>query len=434
MQQIVRWQPTKRQAQTTPRTVAAMSAPVALSPRRERWLLLVLAGVQFTTVLDFMIIMPLGPQFTQMFALTAAEFGVLVSSYTLAAGLSGLLAAFYIDRLGRKRLLLVLYALFGLAALFCSLAPSYFTLVVGRLLCGAFGGVLGSLLQTILVEVVPLQRRGRAMGAVMTAFSVASVLGVPASLWMTEHWGWHAPFAMTAVLCVLFGTLAASVLPPLQGHLRSASPMGTWQRLAEVLQDSNHRRAFATTALMMFGGFTVIPFLAINSQFGVGVTQQQLPLIYLTGGFVTLFTSRWVGRMTDFVGKKKAFAGMSLVLLLPMFVTTLLPFGTPLVLVLATSACFMAAMSGRMIPGMAVVGAAAHPAHRGTFMTLNASVQSAAMGAGAWVGGQLFSRSADGRLQHFWMTALVGAVAVLLSIWVSHRLVLHGVAPNSTSD
>ena len=162
-----------------------------LPPRRERWLLLTIAGIQFTHILDFMIMMPLGPQFTRLFGISDAQFGLLVSAYTLAAGVSGLAAATYVDRFDRKRLLLTLYGLFALATLACGLAPGYGFLMAARVAAGLFGGVLSALAQTIVADVVPFERRGRAMGIVMSSFSVSTVAGVPLGLLMSNHWGWH---------------------------------------------------------------------------------------------------------------------------------------------------------------------------------------------------------------------------------------------------
>lgn len=170
------------------------TAASALSRRRELWLLLTLAGIQFTHILDFMIMMPLGPQFTKLFAISDASFGLLVSAYTLAAGLSGLLAATYLDKFDRKKLLLVLYALFGSATLACGLAPDYPSLMSARVLAGVFGGVLSALTQTVVADVIPFERRGRAMAIVMTSFSVSTVAGVPAGLFLAAHLSWHAPF------------------------------------------------------------------------------------------------------------------------------------------------------------------------------------------------------------------------------------------------
>lgn len=399
-----------------------MSQP--LSSRRERWLLLTLAGVQFTHVLDFMIMMPLGPQFTRLFGITDAQFGLLVSAYTLAAGVSGLVAATYIDRFERKRLLLVLYTLFGLATMACGLATGYSSLMAARIAAGIFGGVLSALSQTIVGDVVPFERRGRAMGIVMTSFSVSTVAGVPLGLLIAAHLDWHAPFFGIALLCGLFALGAAFTLPRLTGHLRGPrhSALGG---LRQVLADPNHWKAFALSALMMFAGFTVIPYITLYMQANAGMTAQQIPYIYLCGGVVTLFTARLFGRMTDRRGKVQTFRLMAFAAMFPIVGITLVGHW-PLWQVLAVSTLFFMCMSGRMIPGMALLTSAAQPPLRGTFMTLNASVQSAAMGLAAFTGGVLVRRDASGLLQNYWHAAVLGAFASLLAIWLAGRLTLHG--------
>jgi predicted MFS family arabinose efflux permease len=399
--------------------------PQILSPRRELWLLFTLAGIQFTHILDFMIMMPLGPQFTALFRISDAQFGLLVSAYTLAAGFSGLVASTYIDRFGRKRLLLVLYVLFGLATLACGLAPTYGSLMAARIAAGVFGGVMSALSQTIVGDVIPFERRGRAMGIVMTSFSVATVAGVPLGLFLAAHLSWHAPFFGIAALCGVLALFAALTLPVLDDHLHGQNRPSVFGGIGTVLADRNHQKAFAFSALMMFAGFTVIPYITIYMQTNAGVRADQIPYVYLCGGVVTLFTARWFGRMTDRRGKVETFRLVGLAVIVPMVATTLVH-GTPLWVVLIISTLFFACMSGRMIPGMAILTSAANPQLRGTFMTLNASVQSAAMGVAAFVGGLIISRDAQGLVQNYWMAAVVGAAASLLALWMAGKLVLHG--------
>lgn len=396
-----------------------------LTPRRERWLLLTIAGVQFTHILDFMIMMPLGPQFTQLFGISDAQFGLLVSAYTLAAGVSGLAAATYVDRFDRKRLLLTLYVLFALATLACGLAPGYSFLMAARVAAGLFGGVLTALAQTIVADVIPFERRGRAMGVVMSSFSVATVAGVPAGLFLANHWGWHAPFIGIALLSGALAVGAALTLPPLSHHLQGGGRPSVWRGIAQVLTDRNHQRAFVFSALLMFTGFTMLPYITIYMQANVGLRAEQIPYLYLAGGLATLFTARWIGRLSDHLGKQRMFTLMALAVTVPMLATTLLP-PSPLWAVLIVSTALFICMSGRMIPGMALVTGAAEPALRGTFMAFNAAVQSAAMGVASFVGGLIIGRDAQGLVTHYWVSALVGIAASLLAVWVAGSVRLHG--------
>ena len=192
---------------------------ISLTPQREHYLLLTLAAIQFSHILDFMIMMPLGPALIQAFGIGTHEFGLLVASYSFSAGISGLLAATFIDRFERKRLLLVMFALFGLSTLACGLAPSYATLLVARGLAGAFGGVMGALVQTIVGDVIPFERRAKASGIVSTAFSISTVAGVPLSLWLANHFQWRAPFILIAILSVLFIMIGMLILPELRAHI-----------------------------------------------------------------------------------------------------------------------------------------------------------------------------------------------------------------------
>ena len=402
-----------------------------LTPKRERWLLLTLASIQFTSVLDFMIMMPLGPQLTELFGISASEFGFLVSAYTFSAGLSGLLAATYIDRFGRKRMMLTLYPLFGAAALACSFAPTFAWLLVARVASGFFGGVLMALSQTIVAEVIPFERRGRAMGVVMTSFSVATVAGVPLALFLASHFNWHAPFLAIALMVSVCALGAAKTLPSLKGHL-AAHPSGDsapnmLANLRLVLVDPNHLRAYAMSASMVFAGFAVIPYIALYLQGNAGFKPEQIPYVYLTGGICTLISARFIGHWSDRAGKAYAFRRLALLMPLPLLAMTLSA-DLPMVGVLLVSSMLFVVMSGRMIPGMALIGASADPRRRGSFMTLNSAVQSLAMGLAALVGGQILGRDGNGHLTHYWIAALLGGGASLLSFVLASKLRLHGEA------
>ena len=396
-----------------------------LTPRRERWLLLTLAGIQFTHILDFMIMMPLGPQFTALFGISNAQFGLLVSAYTLSAGLSGLMAATYIDRFSRKQLLLTMYTLFGLATLACGLAPDYFWLMAARIAAGLFGGVLSALAQTIVADVIPFERRGRAMSVVMTSFSVSTVAGVPLGLFLAAHFNWHAPFFGIALLVGLLAWGAWQTLPRLDAHLHHPERVNVWRGIGQVLAEPNHLKAFGVSGLMMFASFTVIPYITIYLQSNAGMQTDEVPWVYLCGGLTTLLTARYFGRLTDRVGKVKVFQRLAWAVAFPLMATTLSQ-GLPLWGLLLISTSLFAMMSGRMIPGMAMISSSVEPRLRGTFMTLNSAVQSASMGLAALVGGLIIGRDAQGHLTLYWVAGLLGVLASGLSAWLAGRLRLQG--------
>lgn len=399
-------------------------SPPPLALQKERWLLWSLAAVQFTHIVDFMVMMPLGPQLTNLFALSDAQFGLLVSVYSLAAGVSGLLASLVIDRFERKRALLTLYAGFAAATLACGLAPTYGSLMVARIAAGIFGGVLGALVQTIVGDAIAFERRGRAMGVVMASFSLATVAGVPASLWLASQVGWHGPFVAIALFCAPVWLVAWRAVPSLHGHLAHAATGSSFGQLRRVLADFNHWRAFGLSALMVLGSFSIIPYITIYTTTNLGLSQEQVPLVYLAGGVATLFTARLWGHLADRHGKVLLFRAISLAAVVPMMVLTHMP-AVPLGVLIVVTTSFFIFVSGRMVPGMALLTAAPPPAMRGAFMSVNGALQSGAMGLAAWLGGALISRSPDGLVQGYGRTGWLALFSTLIMVWWVGRLQLH---------
>jgi predicted MFS family arabinose efflux permease len=411
-----------------------MTTPINSSPisaRREFWLLLTLAGIQFTHILDFMIMMPLGPQLRQVFGISDAQFGLLVSAYTFSAGASGLLAAFYVDRFGRKKLLLILYALFALSTLACGLAPTYESLMGARIAAGVFGGVLSALSQTIVGDVIPPERRGQAMGIVMSSFSISTVAGVPLGLFLAAHFNWHVPFLAIAAASGLLMLFAWQTLPLMRDHLKAARKVSPLVNFVDTLQNRDHQKALLFTFLMMFVGFVVIPYITLYTTSNGQLTMQQVPYIYLVGGIATLATARLIGRATDARGKLPVFRFLTLLTIIPVIgMTVSAPLG--FYGILASSTLFFVLMSGRMIPGMAIVTSACNPAQRGTFMALNSAMQSLGMSTAAFLGGLIIGRDAQGLVLHYWGNGLVGLAASLVSFWLVGKLRLQWNAPAAT--
>ena len=266
------------------------------------------------------------------------------------------------------------------------------------------------------------------MGIVMTSFSVATVAGVPSGLFLAAHFSWHAPFFAIAAMVGLLAIGAALTLPRLRDHLKGAGQSSAFDNIRRVLTDPNHLKAFVFSGLLMFAGFTVIPFITIYLTANLGWRIDQVPYVYLCGGLVTLITARWIGVLTDRKGKVVVFRLMAVLVTVPMMLTTLTA-GLPIWAVLIVSTSFFACMSGRMIPGMAIVTSAANPPLRGTFMALNSAVQSAAMGLAAFTGGHIISRDANNLVQNYWMAAVVGAAASVAAIFMAGQLKMYQSPP-----
>ena len=395
-----------------------------LPPQRERYLLLTLAGIQFSHILDFMIMMPLGPVLIKAFGISTHEFGLLVASYSFSAALSGLLAATFIDRFERKRLLLTIFGLFGLATLACGLAPGYAMLLIARGLAGTFGGVMGAMVQTIVGDVIPFSRRAKASGIVATAFSLATVAGVPLSLWLANHFLWRAPFILIALLTALFIMVGARILPELRYHISDKKRTHPLSAMFEVLRESNHLNALLFSALLVFSGFTVIPYITIYAVGNVGISLHDIPFIYLAGGAATLFTARLIGHWADLRGKIKIYRVVALAALLPLLVVTHIG-AAPLWLWLVCTTAFFVLVSGRMIPAMAIITSAAQPKLRGTFMSLNATVQSLAMGLATTLAGFIITQNDAGQIADYGLVGFVAIAGNVLAILFVSRIVMH---------
>lgn len=384
----------------------------SLSLEQEKKLVLVLAAIQFTFVLDFMIIMPLGPQLMAIFDMSALDLGLLISSYSMAAAMASLIAALVVDRFGRRKLLIVTYPLFALATLACALAGNFQTLLLARIVAGLFGGLIAVLVQTIVADVVPDCRRGRAMGIIMAAFSVATVAGVPLALWLANGKGWQAPFVLLTIIILLVLLLAWRVIPELKEHLNAGSVpvLGAFQKL---VFNKRYWLAFAFTLSMIFTGFVVIPFITAYLQGNLGVSQSHIPTIYFIGGLATLISAPILGKLSDRYGKVIVFQALAVFAIVPLLWITHLS-ASPLWLVLIVTTTFFVLVSGRMIPAMSLLGSIPDKRERGAFMSLNSTVQSAGMALAAFVGGWLAGSEND-RLLYFTHNGWVGAVASLLS-------------------
>jgi MFS transporter, DHA1 family, inner membrane transport protein len=395
--------------------------------KNERLLLLILAAAMFTHIMDFMIMMPLGPQLMRIFDISPQEFSLLVASYTITAGISGFAAAFLIDRYDRKRSLLFVYLGFAVGTLACAFAPTYAMLLITRSVAGAFGGVLGAIILAIVSDAVPLERRAQGIGIVMASFGVASVVGVPFGLFIASKSSWHAPFLMLGGLAVVIAILISAFVPNMTKHLNANGHTQPLTVLKEIFGKRNSRIGLIFTSLLMLGHFTIIPFIAPYMVGNIGFSESDLAYIYLVGGVCTLVFSPWVGKMADKHGRLKIFTIFGSLVIIPILViTNLVP--VPIWVALIISAIFFIFSNGRMVPSTTMETAIINPAFRGSYMSIRSSVQQLSSGIAAFIAGLIVSEqpsvfNADAKAlvnYHY-----VGAIAVffsIVSLYVARKL------------
>lgn len=390
-----------------------------LPPARERATLLALGAVQFTHIMDFMIMMPLGSHLMRVFGISPAQFTQLVAYYGFAAALSGLAGGFVMDRFDRKRALLVLYTGFGLATLACGLAPTHHALILARIAAGAFGGLASSMVMAMVGDVIPPTRRGRAMSIVAAAFPVASVLGVPAGLMLAGRFGWHAPFFMLVGCAAANLVLSSFVLPPIRTAVHDHQPL---RQMREILAHPVHRRAFAVGAVLVMAGGIVIPFLAPTFIANVGLNEAtQLPRAYMAGGIATALSTPLIGILSDRLDRLRLLAVMSAgAVVVVLFVTHLGP--SSLAFAALMMALFMVTMSGRFAPAMAMITNAVTARYRGGFMSVNSALQQAASATANLVAGWFMIQEPSGHLAGFPLLGYFAAGLFTLTVLLAAQL------------
>ncbi len=365
----------------------------------QRLVVALLAFLQFTLVLDFMLLSPLGAILMPSLKISPSQFGLVVSAYAFSAGASGFLAAGFADRFDRKKLLLFFYSGFILGTLFCGLAQTYTELLWARIVTGLFGGVIGSISLAIVTDLFPFEQRGRVMGTIQTAFAASEILGIPFGLYLANFWNWHGPFLLIVAVATLVGFVLVFYLQPIDQHLKDHRP-SPLKHVGKVVARKFYLQGFATTALLRIGGFMLMPFVSAFNVHNLGVELMDLPKVYvITGACAILFTPL-LGRLSDRIGKFQVFMFGSLLAVLVVAIYTrlsLIPFWS-----VAVISIFMnLAGSSRMVASSAMLSAVPEAADRGAYMAISSSLQQVAGGVGAALAGWIVVADGNGPLKNF---------------------------------
>lgn len=390
----------------------------------------ILAFLQFTIILDFMIMSPLGAILMPSLHISPKQFGLVVSVYAFAAGTSGLLAAGYADRFDRKKFLLFFYTGFVLGTFFCGMAPNYEFLLAARLITGLFGGVIGSAVFAITTDLFPFEMRGRVMGIVQTAFAASQVLGIPAGLYFSNLWGWHAPFLMIVAVSIVAGLVIWWKMEPVDQHLKLPNDRKAIHHLWATLSNPRYLLGYGATALLATGGFMLMPFGSAFTVNNLGIHVEKLPIIYLVTGVSAILIGPLVGRLSDLYGKFRIFLFGSALSILMVYIYTNLGV-TPLGYVILVNVILFLGIFSRMIPSQALMSAVPEPASRGAFMSVSASLQQISGGVASVLAGLIVVQEGpNAPLLHFDKIGYVIIGATLITLFMMskiNKLVMQGV-------
>lgn len=391
----------------------------------QKFAVFILAITQFTVILDFMVMSPLGDILMKSMQLKPTHFGLVVSAYAFSAGISGLLTAGFADKFDRKKLLLFFYTGFILGTILCGLVNSYALLVAARIFTGLFGGVIGSISMAIVTDLFSMQQRGRVMGFIQMAFGASQIFGIPLGLYIATAWDWHAPFLWVAAMAAVIAILIALKLKPLTEHLAIPNKNSAFQHLIHTISKREYRIGFAATAILSVGGFMLMPFgsaFAINN---LKITEEELPLLFMIAGFSTLIIMPIIGKLSDKIDKFRIFTVASIWTILTVAVYTNLA-ETPFWLVATINVLMMMGVMSRMVPFTALVTSIPAKKDRGAFMSINSSLQQISGGiAAAFAGTIVVQKNNFSPLEHYNTLGFIIIGISILSIVLLSRVNQH---------
>jgi len=387
----------------------------------KKFIIVILAIVQFTVILDFMVLSPLGAILLKELSISAAQFSLVVSAYAFSAGAAGLLAAGFADKFDRKKLLLFFYVGFIFGTLLCGMAPNYHFLLIARVVTGVFGGVMSSISYAIITDLFAIQFRGRVMGFVQMAFASSQVIGIPLGLFLANMFNWHAPFQMIVGVSIVVAASIFFYMKPIDEHLKLQKQGNAFQHLTAIFSNTNYLKAFGATTLLASGGFMLMPFGSAYGVHNLGIDIEQLPYLYMATGVCMLVASPMIGKLSDKIGKYKMFIIGSVITSIMTLIYCNLAV-TPLWIIIILNILLFVGITGRMISASALMTAVPEAQDRGAFMGVNASIQQIAGGMASIVAGLIVKETASGYLNNYGILGNVVIVAVILTTFLMYTL------------
>ncbi len=388
----------------------------------QKFVIAILALLQFTIVLDFMMISPLGDILMKSLEINPSEFGLVVASYAFSAAVSGILAAGFADKFDRKKLLLFFYSGFILGTLFCGLAQTFQVLMIARIFTGLFGGVIGAISLAIVADLFAVHQRGRVMGSIQMAFAASQILGIPFGIFLANHFGWHSTFMMIVILGIFIGIAVLTKLKPVDEHLKIQSDKNAFKHLFHTVANKNYQTGFLAIMFLAIGGFMLMPFSSSFLVNNVHITQEELPLIFMFTGISSIIIMPLVGKLSDKIDKFKIFTVGSIIAIVMCIIYTQLGI-VPLWQVVIVNVIMFMGIMGRMIPASIYNTSIPSMQDRGAYMSITASLQQMAGGLGAVFAGLIvYQKDKTSPLEHFDTLGYVVSGVILFCIYFIYRV------------
>ncbi len=382
----------------------------------------IIALIQFSVVVDFMVLSPLGTFVMEDLSLQPNQFSLVVSGYAFSAFVSAIATAGFADRFDRKKMLVFFFSGFILGTLFCALSTSYWTLLLARVITGLFGGVISSISYAIITDLFAVNQRGRVMGFVQMAFGISQIVGIPLGLYLTQLVDWHLPFYVIVgfALCLLVTILV--VMKPVRGHLQAATDRPkALDHFLHIFKTKRYLNGFLATALLTTGGYMLMPFGSDFAVQNLKLTPEQLPLLYMATGIFTFMTGPLAGILSDKFGRFSLFISGTIISMIIVLTYTRLG-ASDLWLVIVLNIVLFVGITFRIVPAQTMMTQIPAAEDRGAFMSINSAVQQLSGGIASTIAGMIVYKSADGSIQNYPVLGMVVAVTMIIAMLLMGRV------------
>ncbi|MBK8350591.1 MAG: MFS transporter [Saprospirales bacterium] len=388
--------------------------------KNEKLILYLITFMWFCAIVDFLLMLPLGTAFMKLYKITPRQYSLLIAAFSLAGFLSSFTASMYVDKLDRKVVFIGAFGMFAVGTTLCSFATTFELMLFSRFFTGLFGGLLGGVSTAIISDIVPYERRGKAMGILNLGFGVASIVGIPFSIFIYKHSDIFWPFRLVGILSFITLIPAYYILPSLTGHINKETK--TFSEITEILKNRNLQKALLFAFLLVLGHFMFISFINPYLIDNLGFKEEDTMWMYIVGGISVSLTSPRMGKFIDTLGKLKSFRILILFSFIPILVISHLQ-SASIMLALFICAFMFIFNSGRMIAAMTLITGAPTEEQRGKFLVIRSSFIELSEGAAALIGGMILSQDAvTHRLSNYNVVGYVAVGIGIICIYLAQKI------------